>query len=71
MLSFILDGMKATEHNMQKMLDAFSVENGIGRWSESIPGIGPVISAGLISEIDITRAPTVGHIWRFAGMDPT
>ena len=71
MLSFILDGMKATEHNMQKMLAAFSVENGIGRWSESIPGIGPVISAGLISEIDITRAPTVGHIWRFAGMDPT
>jgi len=71
MLSFILAGMKATENNMQKMLASFSVENGIGRWSESIPGIGPVISAGLISEIDITRAPTVGHIWRFAGMDPT
>ena len=71
MLSFILDGMEATEHNMQKMLASFSVENGIGRWSESIPGIGPVISAGLLSHIDITRAPTVGHIWRFAGQDPT
>ena len=34
-------------------------------------GIGPVISAGLLAHIDIEKAPTVGHIWRFAGLDPT
>jgi len=71
MLSFILAGLTATENNIQKILTAFSANNGIGNWAESIPGIGPVISAGLMSEIDITRAPTAGHIWRFAGMDPT
>jgi len=37
----------------------------------SIVGIGPVISSGLLANIDITRAPTAGHIWRFAGLDPT
>jgi hypothetical protein len=30
-----------------------------------------VLSAGLLAHIDITKAPTVGHIWRFAGLDPT
>ena len=34
-------------------------------------GIGPVIAAGLLANIDIKQAPTVGHIWRFAGLDPT
>jgi hypothetical protein len=37
----------------------------------SIVGIGPVISAGLAAHIDVTRSNTVGHIWRFAGLDPT
>ena len=30
-----------------------------------------MIAAGLEAHIDITRAPTVGHIWRYAGLDPT
>ena len=38
---------------------------------KSIVGIGPVIAAGLMCHIDIEKAPTVGHIWRFAGLDPT
>lgn len=37
----------------------------------SICGVGPVIAAGLITHIDITKAPTVGCIWSFAGLlDP-
>ena len=39
-------------------------------------GTGPrlwalAIAAGFLAHIDIERAPTVGHIWRFAGLDPT
>jgi len=37
----------------------------------SITGIGPVITAGLLAHLDITQAPTAGHFWRFAGLDPT
>ena len=35
-----------------------------------ICGIGPVIAAGLLAHIDIEKAPTVGHIWNFAGLNP-
>ena len=70
-IEFIFNGMKNTEDNIKKILVGYSKGQQIGQWAESIPGIGPVISAGLIAHIDITRAPTVGHIWRFAGLDPT
>jgi len=36
----------------------------------SIVGIGPVLAAGLLAHIDIEKAPTAGHIWSFAGLNP-
>ena len=59
------------ERNIKSALGAYSDASPVGQWSCSIVGIGPVISAGLLAHIDITKAPTVGHIWRFAGLDPT
>ena len=59
------------EGNIKLALGAFSQASPVGVWAESIVGIGPIISAGLLAHIDIEKAPTVGHIWRFAGLDPT
>jgi len=59
------------ERSIKNALDAYGSASPVGRWAKSIVGIGPVISAGLLAHIDITKAPTVGHIWRFAGLDPT
>lgn len=59
------------EDQVRATLDVFSSEIAIGIWCKSITGIGPVISAGLAAYIDITKAPTAGSIWRYAGMDPT
>ena len=59
------------ERNIKSALGVYANANMIGQWSQSIVGIGPIISAGLLAHIDITKAPTVGHIWRFAGLDPT
>lgn len=59
------------EKNLKAVLGVYSQNNPIGQWAESICGIGPVISAGLLSAIDIHKAPTAGHIWRYAGLDPT
>lgn len=59
------------EKQVQRALDAYSGAHPHGRWVRSVCGIGPVIAAGLLAHIDITKAPTVGHIWRFAGLDPT
>jgi hypothetical protein len=59
------------ENQIRRALDAYSDAHAVGEWSKSIMGIGPVIAAGLIAHIDIAKAPTVGHIWRFAGLDPS
>ena len=33
-------------------------------------GVGPVITAGLLAHLDIERAPSAGHFWSFAGLNP-
>ena len=59
------------EASLKKVLDVYSDAHPVGAWAKSITGIGPVIAAGLLAHIDITKAPTVGHIWSFAGLNPT
>ena len=71
MLNFIGDLDKHYERKVLQMLQAYAQNNDESLWAMSITGIGPVLAAGLASHIDITKAPTAGHIWRFAGLDPT
>jgi hypothetical protein len=59
------------EGNIKRLLQAYAEGSLVGQWSLSQTGIGPVIAAGLLAHIDIAKAPTAGHIWRFAGLDPT
>jgi hypothetical protein len=59
------------EGQIARALDRYSASQPLGEWARSIVGIGPVIAAGLLAHIDVTRAPTAGHVWRFAGLDPT
>lgn len=59
------------EKQIARALDTYSDAQESGRWMRSICGIGPIIAAGLLCHIDIEKAPTAGHIWRFAGLDPT
>ena len=70
-LAWILDNMKRLEGQTQVALKHYASGNPVGRWAMSVCGIGPVIAAGLLAHIDINKAPTVGHIWSFAGLDPT
>lgn len=67
----LLDGTQSLEKQIKQALAVYSDSIEVGRWSKSIIGIGPVIAAGFLAHIDIKQAPTVGHIWRFAGLDPT
>ena len=59
------------ENQIKRALTKYAESDPRGAWPISVIGIGPIITAGLMSHIDITKAPTVGHIWRFAGLDPT
>jgi len=59
------------ENQIKRGLDTYTDAHVMGSWMREVKGIGPVLSAGLLAHIDITKAPTVGHIWRYAGLDPT
>lgn len=61
----------ALEGQIKRALARYAESSPLGNWALSQVGIGPVITAGLLAHIDIRKAPTVGHIWRFAGLDPT
>lgn len=65
------DQMEALEKQMVAILGEWAKSTTEGAWAQSQLGIGPVLSAGLAAHIDIEKAPTAGHIWRFAGLDPT
>jgi hypothetical protein len=70
-LSWLSDQSRAMEGQIKRALDKYVGGHVMGEWFEGVYGVGPVISAGLLAHIDIEKAPTVGHIWRFAGLDPT
>lgn len=70
-LIFMARQAETLELQIRGVLDTWTNQHAPSQWAKSIVGIGPVISAGLAAYIDITQAPTVGHIWRIAGLDPT
>jgi hypothetical protein len=67
----LLGDTSEIEKMIKKPLDVYTDDVVSAVWAKSICGIGPVLAAGLAAHIDIEKAPTVGHIWRFAGLDPT
>jgi hypothetical protein len=70
-IGWLADQAKTLEAQIKRALDAYTEAHMMGSWMREVVGIGPVISAGFLAHIDINKAPTVGHIWRFAGLDPT
>ena len=70
-LGWFFDQSSTLESQVKGALEVWAKNQREGKWLLSITGIGPVISAGLLAHIDIEKSPTVGHIWRFAGLDPT
>lgn len=63
--------MQRVENRIKKGLDYYSDSIALGQWAKSVVGIGPVIASGLLAHIDINKATSAAHIWRFAGLDPT
>src|SRR3974390_353561 len=51
------------ENQIKNALDRWTDNQPLGQWCKGICGIGPVIAPGLLAHIDITKAPTPGHIW--------
>lgn len=70
-LEWMASNMRRLEANIKRALGEFSNEYTIGQWLQSIVGIGPVISAGLLAHLDIRGTKTASRFWRFAGLDPS
>ena len=70
-LDWVFENTERLESNIKKALGDFAAEWMPGRWMQSLVGIGPVISAGFLAHLDVRLAKTVGHFWRFAGLDPS
>jgi len=71
LLLWLGEQMRALESQVKAGLDKYSAAHPVGEWARSVTGVGPVIAAGLLAHIDIEKAPTVGHIFSFAGLNPT
>lgn len=69
-LKWLFTQHETMEGQIKRALDWWTDVSPVSVWAKSQHGIGPVISAGLLAHIDIRKAPTVGHIWSFAGLDP-
>jgi hypothetical protein len=70
-LRYLAEQAETLEGQIKRALDRWTNAQKVGRWCRSHVGIGPVITAGMLAHIDIRKAPTAGHIYSFAGLDPT
>ena len=70
-LIWFRDNAERMERSMHRVLDAYSDQFVVGRWSKTITGIDKIISAALLAYIDISICPRAGNIWRFGGYDST
>lgn len=69
-LQWLADMNRTLEESIKSALDAYSGADPVGQWMRAQKGIGPVIAAGFLAHLDITKAETAGAFWSFAGLDP-
>lgn len=70
-IAYFAENFGLLENQIKSCLNEYAKGKEIGVWAMSIMGIGPVITAGLLAHIDITKVETAGQIQAFAGLDPT
>lgn len=71
LITWVFKTWRRFEDTVQKALLEFSSSYRVGNWMLQQYGIGPVLSAAMLTNFDIRQARTVGHFWAFAGFDPT
>lgn len=67
----IVSTLDSIEDIIKRPLVNYSNDTIVGKWAMSNYGIGPIITSGLISYIDVTKAATASAVWRYAGLDPS
>ena len=68
-ITWLYNNILGIENEIKKCLGIYSLSTEVGRWLQSIIGIGPVLSAAMISFFDIDRAPSVSHFYSYSGLN--
>lgn len=69
-IKYLAGQSEILENEIRRALDRYTTSHPVAAWLKSNCGIAEVISAGLISNLDIKMAPTAGHFWSYAGITP-
>lgn len=67
LLDWVFVQSKVLEGQIKRALNEYTMGHIMGEWMRDIVGIGPVISAGLLANLEEPRS-TVGQIYAFAGL---
>jgi hypothetical protein len=71
-INWTLTQFDTLEGQIERILRVYVEQHPMAWFFAATVGIGTgILAAGLLAHIDISKAPTAGHIWRFAGLDPT
>jgi hypothetical protein len=66
-LTFLLDEIAEREKNARIILDIFTDNHPVGNVLKQIKGIGPVISAGFVAHVDMTKINHFSQILSYGG----
>jgi len=71
-LDFLIPQIEAIENNARLWLETYIHGHVMWPWFAAVPGIGPILAAGLAAHLGTRPVPaTVGHWHRYAGLDPS
>lgn len=68
-IDFISNQVSTIENNIKKILEVYVKNDPVGIWCSSINGIGPVLTAGFLANLDVEDKPTAGHFWSYCGLN--
>jgi len=69
-LTYLAEQSSYLEKQIRRLLQTYVENRPVGKWLLHNKGVAGVLSAGLLAHIDINKAPTAGHIWNYAGLNP-
>lgn len=69
-LAWLAEQSNTLENQVKRALTKYVEAHRFSAWPMAQYGIGPVLTAGLLAHLDIKKAPTAGHFWNFAGLNP-
>lgn len=67
-LTHIYAQERILEGEIEKIITIYYMKHDFKWFFEQTVGVGPILSALLLSNIDITKADTHGALWRYAGL---